>query len=472
MSKTENMETWLERISNRDLPILNNTVKSLQNVTEDGKTSAQDLARVILRDPNMTSDVLKLANSVYYNGSGQEINTISRAVVVLGFDTVRTIGLSVALIDSLLKRGHRNQIVPLMRHAICAAVQAKGIAQARGDKLAEEVFIATLLSKLGHMAFWSAATDKEARTMNKALQAGFTPKEAEREVLGFTLDQLTVGLANSWNLGDILIESLGGKPKRSERSESIRLGSQLEDAIREHGKDSDEVKEVSQRIAEHAKLSEEKTKELIDDGELEVKKAARSFGISIERFRTEKADDIQAETTTTREPDEMLQLKILRELVALLKTNPSIPTVLDMILEGIYRGMAMDRTLFALMTPDRHGLMARYSLGDPDNELRAEFNVDLREPPNDLLRRVLADKQPFWAKHPPNAAYEALLTNKLKMRYGTDFFIGPMLVRGHLIGLLYADTATTRRPLTQELFNSFEHFVQQANISLEHITKK
>ena len=63
------------------------------------------------------------------------------------------------------------------------------------------------------------------------------------------------------------------------------------------------------------------------------------------------------------DPDPMLQLQILRELSSLMEVQPDFNSVLEMVLEGMYRGIGMDRTLFALRTPDHRFLVGRYALG-------------------------------------------------------------------------------------------------------------
>ncbi|KAB7627504.1 HDOD domain-containing protein [Alkalilimnicola sp. S0819] len=161
-STDTSLARWMHRLNERDMPVLNNTVQQLCNISTDTGASANDLAAVVLRDASMTSGVLRIANSAHYNRSGREINTISRAVVMLGFDTVRGIGLSQILIDTFLNGEARSHLVGLMRQSVYAAVQAKLIAQQAGDEAPEEIFIAALLYRLGEIAFWAYAGDQEA----------------------------------------------------------------------------------------------------------------------------------------------------------------------------------------------------------------------------------------------------------------------------------------------------------------------
>lgn len=64
---SENLQNWIERISENELPIFNYTVKSINGVISKDATSTSDLSRIILRDANLTARVLRLANSASYN---------------------------------------------------------------------------------------------------------------------------------------------------------------------------------------------------------------------------------------------------------------------------------------------------------------------------------------------------------------------------------------------------------------------
>ena len=98
------IEYWTEKLSNSDMPVLSNVVSVLNKLTGDDSAEFKQLAEVILKDPHLTTQILKLANSVQYNPSGNSISTISRAIVILGFRKVRTMCISLMVVDSLLSK--------------------------------------------------------------------------------------------------------------------------------------------------------------------------------------------------------------------------------------------------------------------------------------------------------------------------------------------------------------------------------
>ena len=104
---TQGLQSWIERLNQSELPALASVVTDLQRLTQAEHASVQQLADVLLRDAALTSKVLRVANSSYYNPSQEVIKTISRAIVLIGFDNVRLISLSVSLVDGLLDRAPR-----------------------------------------------------------------------------------------------------------------------------------------------------------------------------------------------------------------------------------------------------------------------------------------------------------------------------------------------------------------------------
>lgn len=152
--RAQGLQAWVDRLNQSELPALASVVKDLQRLAVHEHASVQQLADVLLRDASLTSKVLRVGNSSYYNPSQETIKTISRAIVMIGFENVRLISLSVTLIDSLLERAPREQLLELLARSFHAAVQARNIAGYVLSRHEEEVFIAALLYNVGELAFW------------------------------------------------------------------------------------------------------------------------------------------------------------------------------------------------------------------------------------------------------------------------------------------------------------------------------
>ena len=174
------------------------------------------------------------------------------------------------------------------------------------------------------------------------------------------------------------------------------------------------------------------------------------------------------ETTPFPQPDGMLQLRILRELSALLEGKADTNIVMELVLEGIFRGIGMDRTLFALLTPDRSELRAKFMLGGSRENLAQHFRFRLNT--GHVFSHVIENQLPLWVDVKNHPELERLVTAEVVAVTGRlPFYVAPIVINHRTIGLFYADRALSGRPLDVESYESFKHFTQQANLGLSHL---
>ncbi len=479
------LDVWVKTLGEHGMPIFARTARDIAGVASRDQSSAAELARVILQDAAMTARLLRVANSSYYNPGKHGISTVSRAVVVLGFEVVRSICLSIAVVENLLKGPQRERILMEMARSFHAAAQARAFAVKHKDPAPEEVFIATLLLNLGQMAFWSSSGDHGEQLTQAMRKPGITSEQAEEQVLGFKLQQLTLGLAKEWNLGELLQDTLEGKHKENPRISNIVLGHELARNL-EQGWESREVKDMMKRLAEKLYMPLDAVQTLVRNNARDAARTAASYGVAnlaklipaphslaedtLAAVRAEEAPIADLEFPTS---DPILQLKILRELTGLLEAKPDINLLLEMVLEGIYRGVGMDRTLFALLSPDRRQLRARYALGQGRNQLVRRFSFQTASTTENLFSCVILAQKSFNVSAPPTADIAPMVTPALReLTSDAPFYVSPIVVNSQSIGLFYADRQPSGRLLDQESYASFNHFVMQANMTLTLLMRR
>ncbi len=235
--RSHGLQSWIECLNEAELPALAVVVQDLHQMAQTDKSSVQQLAAVLLRDASLTSKVLKVANSVYYNPSQEPIRTISRAIVLIGFENVRLIGLSVSLIDNLLTRTSREQLPALLARSFHAAVQARNIAGYLLARSQEEVFIAALLHNLGELAFWGCGGE----LASLLAQPGVEEEQAVLEVLGTSFRQLTQDLVRSWSLGELASLAHSGSAQGDPAVKAVSLGMRISEAAHARGAGAGDV---------------------------------------------------------------------------------------------------------------------------------------------------------------------------------------------------------------------------------------
>jgi hypothetical protein len=141
--------------------------------------------------------------------------------------------------------------------------------------------------------------------------------------------------------------------------------------------------------------------------------------------------------------------------------------VLSIVLEGIYRGIGMDRVIFALLTPDRRHLLGKHGLGCIDESWVGTLKIVLDSNTPNIFDQMLRKGKPIWVTEKPDETIRSLLTKELfHLTGGGPFFAAPVSVKAKMIGIIYADRNQSGRSLDEESFESFAFFEQQANISL------
>jgi HD-like signal output (HDOD) protein len=465
---------WVKFLSDEEMPVLAQTARQVAGIANHANTSFADLAQVVLMDGAMTARVLRLANSVYYNPSTKRITTVSRAIVMLGFDTVRSIALSIAMVDTLLRGRQHERVVAEMAGAFHAAVQAKAIATIRGDVSAEEVFIATLLHRLGYMAFWCFPHGCEG-PLDEALVRHDKPAAAEREVLGFTLDELTGAINRDWHLSELLAQALEGRDGDNPRVGSLELGAQIAAATNTFGWESAQARQVIARAAEFMYIPVDDATRLAHSSARNAIQAANDYGAGVAARliplpRAVPApgpgQEVAPPVVGEQPGDPEFQLRILRELSAMLAERVDLNALLGMVLEGIYRGIAMDRAVLAIVTPDGKRLKAKYVLGEESEKLAGCFDFAIGAGDRHIIAQVLSGGEAVWLGR-VSRLWRQFLTPEVTRCIGeTDFFAMPLAIGGRPKGLLYADRRASGRPLDERAFDGFRHFCEQAVIGL------
>ena len=197
----ERYRRFIEQIDN--LPSLPSIVTRLIQVVNSPDTSADDAARLIQKDPALTTKMLRLANSAFY-GIPRSISSVSSAVVILGFNTIRSLVLSASVMKMF--SGSRKQAFDkdrFWKHSIVCALAAKTIVrQFINIRMMdpESAFCAGILHDIGKLIFSEFAGDDYQEVCRYSQENGIPLLEAERKLFGIGHSDIGRILADKWAL--------------------------------------------------------------------------------------------------------------------------------------------------------------------------------------------------------------------------------------------------------------------------------
>jgi HD-like signal output (HDOD) protein len=464
---------WVNRLARKEMPALAHSVQHLGGLTASSEASVAELVKVVLEDPNLTSRIIRISNSAHYNKTGIRTNTVSRAISMIGFDSIRSLCISSKVIDALLHDAPNDRLLQVVAQSFHSAMQAKTLVSQARSSVQEEVFVSALLYQIGEASFWCYGGDAVTIVDAKMRIPGANKDDVVEEVIGTKFRRLSFGLAKAWRLGDTLLGALQNKPLTSGTG-AVRLGHEISVATAE-GWDSPKIETLVKKVAKFKKIDEEEALvELIECADKTVSLAREWGADKIEDLIPSSADfEIEGEEEEEEaqgseghvEEDSELQLNILRELSLMAGTKVDINLVFNMVLEGLNRGIGLDRALLALKTRGDKNILGRYMIGDQDEALGKRFNFPIRR--DNIFGYLFEGTTPFWLNEQESSVTRALVTSEIKAVLGDgQFFIAPIVMRGRSIGLFYADCQPSGRALRREQFAAFNHFVQQVNLVL------
>lgn len=248
VEESNSVDDWVDFLGKEHMPALAETVQKLSKLTTDDDSRVSQLTEQILKDPSLTSRVLQISNSVVYKGFGGNIKTITRAIVMLGFTTIRDISLSMQILDNILKQNPSEHLMGQIANSFHAAMQARGMLRSAKSPDQEEIFISTLLLHFAELSMLSR-DDEVSRKLNMLLRENnMDVNDAAMEVLGCSFDQISLALAKQWDLGDILKEAITKPKLPSKPAQAVILGDELSQVAMQ-GWNSEPVKKVVKKIA-------------------------------------------------------------------------------------------------------------------------------------------------------------------------------------------------------------------------------
>lgn len=187
----------------RKMPSLSTTVGKVMEICSRTDASPNELNKVISLDPVLTGQVLKLINSAYYSLI-TKITSLTRAITMLGMNTVKNMALSTAIIRTVAgtKKSKALPTSHFWAHTIGSGVSAKLLASIKEVPIMEreELFVAGLLHDLGKIPFG----DEYIEVLRIAQKEQVPLVEVERDVLGIDHQEVGLMIAEKWKLNEVI----------------------------------------------------------------------------------------------------------------------------------------------------------------------------------------------------------------------------------------------------------------------------
>ena len=361
---------------------------------------------------------------------------------------------------SFTHKERANQEIAL---AIHSAVQARELSILIKDSFPEEIFVAALLQNIGHIAFWCTDCKQADQIIELIDNQQYSIHDAEKKVLGFTLVELSKKLSKSWHFGGLIEESTVN-PKANLRTEIVHLGCEISLALNA-GWESEEIRSCLNKLEKLTGEPVDKIKNRIKKSTDIAIKIARQFGAhDASKFISREAVIHNEEEDNVHHDKKQIQFQVLQDISNLITGDIDLNLLFEMVLEGIYRGVEMDRVMFLVLSNDKQFLKEKISLGWVNQSTTRKKDFHNKETESNLFFFALRHEEGLWVEH---EKFQPLYTKQIINIIGNnECFIFPVFVKQSTIGLIYADRGISKAPLTRADFTATKHFARQANIGL------
>ncbi len=449
---TKTLEQLRAVISKKgDFPSISGAVRQIVSAMRDENTSDFDLTQSVLSDFAMTQKVIRLANSAMYAGFGGDVTTVSRAVYVLGTETVGHLALGLKFIDQLDKAaGSAEAARAEFAKAMVAGTVSRKVTESMSTREAEESVVCTLLHNLGRLmvTFYLPEQWTELSALAAAPKS-MPEQDAAQQVLGLTLHKLGQIMADQWGLPSELTAAM--QPAVMAGENPLTHGEWLASLANFSTECSKALAATDAPEAEMERLALAYAPSLgIEAGNLVAAAAAAAQDEECQKLIASGRGHV--EIGESEKPlDAYTRLEHgLRDMEALADTA-EMGTLAGLMMEAMQTSMGFRRMYVFLRNGNTRKVAARMALGVGARELMPRLTFDEAFVP-DVFHIALAQNRPVFIDDVNVAAVQSRLPKWFKdaLPKARSFVCIP-IVSGNLpVGIVYGDWETTETALKVE----------------------
>lgn len=210
--KVDCLRTLRQRIRNqKDFPALSGSITNMNSLLGGDQKNASAIAAVIGKDLALTSKVMRIANSAYVPHAGGEITTLSHAVMMLGFTTVREIASSLLMIDLIPGDNKSSPVKEQLVRSLFSATLARKIAIRQGFEDVDGCYLIGMFYRFGKLLVCFHMPEQQEE-ISKRHCAGIQEAAAALNVLGYSYTEIGHEIAADWSLPAFLLDSVQAVP--------------------------------------------------------------------------------------------------------------------------------------------------------------------------------------------------------------------------------------------------------------------
>ena len=414
-----------------------------------------NMTRTVLSDPVLTQKVLRLANSGMYSAFGQHVNTVSKAVLVLGTEAIGHLALGLKLIEELAATSTDTTVAHIeMEKAVLAGIVAQQIAYTAESRHGEEAVVCSMLHTLGRMMLTFYMPERWHELQRLADQTQRKDEDVAPELLGLTLEEVGHAAALHWGLPKTLIAGMrklmppepGAEVSTADWIAGLSTMSALcaESLWHDDPAGAAVVRELTQSYSGMLGVEPANLMHAIEQAKVV---AANDLTIAPLSRPAERRAKARAKTRQRAAGNKIL-LSGLADMRDVLDTA-SPGQMVQIALETVYKGLDFSRAVAFVRNRKENHYSAKISFGEGTRELLPGMTFEDSYEPN-VFHAALNSDRVIFIENARDSKFAAKLPLwwKSSLSEARSFVILPLSANGQPAGFLYGDWDDSFPPIS------------------------
>ena len=451
-------------------------------------TTASELANIIMKDYALTNRLLKLVNSAFYGLVSGKVTTVTRAVILLGYENVRLAAISLALFEHFQSKSAIADLKEAVTNSFWCGLVAREIARLDDRADPEEAFICAMLHQLGKLLVIYHLPKEYTAIKSQIQAADGDANKAAKAVLGISYTALSMAVAKAWGFPERIQTSMARLP--AERLSDSRktvdpvlvltnfsnvLAYQLETSeVANFQAVLTRLRNLYQRVL---KVSEAQLLEitLASVDILRTHAAALQIGPGksallqrLENFRDRQGKaDMAASgspgkggTPDTARPFRLLDstgtgsvapaaksddpiaiiLDGLQEITTAMSADPDVNNVILISLEIVYRALKFNRVVMFVNNSATQVMEARFGYGRDIQRIARRTQFKIQPTAEDIFNMAIASAQDLIVEDSQDPELKHLIPQWYRQQFHAPAFMFlPIVFKQICLGAFYAD---------------------------------
>jgi serine/threonine protein kinase len=493
IAQKDTLEFLLRRMRHKsDFPALSDSVSAINKLTSAEGESVNSLSNTILKDYALTNKILRLVNSAFYRqAGGGNISTVSRAVIVLGFDTIRNIAITVLLFEHMQDKGNVKDLKEAFLRANFAGLLARE--SSHGPLLrrqGEEAFICAMFHDLGQLLARYYFPEEVDEIYKLVEFKKLSIKAASTQVLGISLEELGMGIAKNWGFPSNIVASMRPlpagdvrKPNTTDEALHVIAGFANEMCAmlaatppEQRGK---ALAKISQRFGSSLQMTDRQLQDNMEKAVEDLAEVASILHVNLKQSMFARqaaafaggaatvdaaltphvhgvggANDSLAQTllgdaplpgeegdmAAVPEDAQAVLTAGIQDISNSLVDDFALNDILRIILETMYRAMGFRRVLLALRDSKTGQMTGRFGLGPDVGELTRQFRFPMSSQVNDVFLLATGKGVDIIINDIDDPKIADKVPQWFRERIpAKTFVLFPLNIKGRPVALIYCD---------------------------------